>query len=247
MTDKEKLQKLFDAALRDPSLPAGSPTRAFPVASTPQCPAPEVGRLLTPTPPVEVQAVVPEPAVIAAVTEEISPSATAPTMAGVLDGAASAELGALLDEQVRRKARRHRIESLVAALVLFGLTGGGFAWFVQSPERVQAFTSAIREIRSVGDVKALVAKYQAALDRISARGQQIDQASSAMGSVVTAEDEKDPYLEAEMKGMMGGEGKTIGERSKQMKSAFGHMEEEHGKALKTTIALKKEDSFDWNQ
>ena len=118
---------------------------------------------------------------------------------------------------------------------------------MQSPERVQAFTSAMREIRSVGDVKSLVAKYQEALERISARGQQIDQASAAMGAVVTAEDEKDPYLDEEMKAMMGGEGKTIGDRSKRMQEAFGHMENEHGQALKTAVALKKEDSFEWNQ
>jgi hypothetical protein len=249
MTDKEKLQKLFDAALRAPSTGEGAPKRAVPATPAASCPAPELGRILSPARAAAPIAAAPEPAVVQAAPQgedELAEPCAAPTMGAVLDDAASAELGALLDEQIRRKKRQHRIESLVAAVVFFSLTGGGFAWFVQSPERVQAFTSAMREIRSVGDVKSLVAKYQAALERISTRGQQIDQASAAMGAVVTAEDERDPYLDAEMKSMMGGKGKTIGERGKQMKEAFGDMEREHGQALKTAVALKKDESFEWN-
>lgn len=235
MTDKEKLQKLFDAALRDQSLPVGgAPKRAFPeTTGNPQSPEP-----LTP----------PEASFQAAIS---TPAASVPVpqinVAAVLDDSAAMELGALLDDQIRRKASKRRREALVTAVVLFGLTGGGFAWFVQSPTRVEAFTSAIREIRSVGDVKAIVAKYQAALDRIGARSRQMDQATAAMGVDPAVGNYEDPNFNAEMKEMMGGEGKTVGERNQALEKSFGDKAKEHGGIPKTTVALKEGETFEWKQ
>jgi hypothetical protein len=248
MTDKQKLQSLFDAALKDPSLPsATAPTRAFP---TPVFEAVAVPAAVMPAAPVQVaqqpMAVMPEVPVAAPAVE----TASAPTMAALLDDAASAELAALLDEQHRRLKRKRRVEALVTAIVLFGSTGGGAAWFVQSPERVTAFKEAMRDIRSVGDVKSLVAKYQDALDRIGARGKQVEQATIAMGIKPTAaDDEEDPYMDAEMKQMMGGEGKgkTIGERNSAMKKSFGDMAKKNGGIPKAEVALKSEESFEWNK
>lgn len=168
-------------------------------------------------------------------------------MAAVLNDAASTELAALLDEQHKRKARKRRMEALVTALVLLGLTGGGSAWFVQDAARVQAFKEAMRDIRSVGDVKSLVAKYQKALDRVAARGKQIDQATAAMGVKKSAADDKDPFMEEEMKKMMGGKGKTVGERNRALVKNFGHMAEENGGLVKANATLKEGESFDWNQ
>jgi hypothetical protein len=214
MTDQEKLQKLFDAALRDCSPIEKAPTRAVPqpAASLQAVPMPEEK---------------PAPVAAAPMTEVLEPALQTITPVE-LDKQDAEELGALLDEQVARRNRKHRIESMVAAVVLIGLTGGSAGWFVQSPERVQAFLSVIAEIRSVGDVKGMVAKYEAALKRISARGQQIDQASSAMGVKPGAEDEKDAYFDAEMKQMMGGEGRTVGARVGNMERSFGDIREKHG-------------------
>jgi hypothetical protein len=169
---------------------------------------------------------------------------TPPTMAAVLDDAASTELAALLDEQLKRKSRKRKMEALVTACVLLGLTGGGSAWFVNSPDRVQALKEAVRDIRSVGDVKSMVAKYQAALDRVAVRSTQIEQATIAMGGKKSTGDEKDPYLEAEMKQMMGGEGKTVGERNKLVKKNFGDAGQKAGVESKTTVALKAGESFE---
>lgn len=232
MTDQEKLQKLFDAALRDSSPVAKAPTQAVPKPSATQPATPEIQ----------------EKNVATCVTAEAvtAPQPVAPEP--VLDKAAADELGALLDEQIRRRKRKHRIESLVTAVVLIGLTGGSAGWFVQSPDRVQAFLSAIAEIRSVGDVKSMVAKYEAALKRISVRGEQIDQATSAMGVKSNGKDEKDPYFNAEMKQMMGGEGKTVGDRAGRMQQAFGKMQEEHGKPSENVAAAgDEESSFGLNQ
>lgn len=244
MTDKEKLQRLFDAALKDPTeLKPVPPKRAFPVTSLDAVPVPAA---IHPAPVMTSQPM-PQAPVAVLQTDPAPQPTTPPTMAAVLDDAASTELAALLDEQQRRKKRKHRMEALVTALVLLGLTGGGSAWFVSSPDRVQAFKDAIREVRSVGDVKSLVAKYQKALDRIGARGQQIDQATAAMGVKKSAKDDEDPFMEAEMKQMMGGadKGKTVGERNRLLKQNFGHMEKKHGVDLKATAKVSSEESFDW--
>lgn len=247
MTDKQKLQSLFEAALKDSSVPSTpSLQRAFPVSSLEavQVPAAVV-------PAVSMQPVgpfVPVIPVAALPTEKTAPVGP-PTMAVVLDDAASAELAGLLDEQHRRLKRKRKVEALVTAAVLFGITGGGTIWFVQSPQRVQAFGEALRDIRSVGDVKSLVGKYQDALDRVAARSKQVDQASLAMGIQPTATEEEDPYMDAEMQQMMGGEGngKTIGQRNSALKKSFGGMAEKNGGIPKSTAALKQGESFEWNQ
>jgi hypothetical protein len=231
MTDQEKLQKLFDAALRDSSPVEKAPTRAVPKAAAELPAAPKPER---------------KPVATCALAEpESTPQ---PVVAvPVLDKAAAEELGTLLDEQIRRKKRRRRIESLVTAVVLIGLTGGSAGWFVQSPERVHALVSAIAEIRSVGDVKSMVAKYDAALKKVSARGQQIDEATNAMGVKSDGNDEKDPNFDSEMTQMMGGEGRTTGNRANRMQQAFGKMKEEHGTTNEQVAASGEDESSEWNQ
>lgn len=244
MTDKEKLQKLFDAALRDPEPATGNtPHRAFPANQAQHAAVPVTPPLLKPAPVVAHESVLPDTALAARMQNPIAETST--PKAPVLDDAASDELGALLDEQITRQARKRRRDSLVAALVLFGLTGGGFGWFVQSPDRVEAFKSAMTEIRSVTDVKGMIAKYQAALDKISARSQQIDQATAAMGIDPTTVDDKDPNMEAEMKQMMGGEGKTVGERNRALQQAFGNRAKAAGGTHKIAAVISKDDSFDF--
>jgi hypothetical protein len=147
-------------------------------------------------------------------------SFTPPPNAG-LDDAASAELGALLDEQMARQKRRRKRELIGTFVVLFGLTGGGLGWFVQSPTRLQAFREAVADIRSVGDVAAMAAKYQVALDKIAARSKHVDQATEAMGGSANQDGMKDVNMDAEMQAMMGGEGKTTGERGQILQNAFG--------------------------
>lgn len=165
MTDKQKLQQLFDAALKSPTdFTAGPPKRAFPTSSVPDAEPVRVA----PAPAACTETVEPSsPAVVNGSDTAVQPEA--PTMAGAFDAAAATELGTLLDEQLRRKSRKRKLEVLVTVAVLLGLTGGASAWFVQSPERVQACKETLRGIRSVDDVKSMVGKYQDTLNRISAR------------------------------------------------------------------------------
>ena len=203
MTDNAKLQQIFQAALKAPPAEGKAAlARAFP----------------TPVPVAAVPAAVESVPEIAPEPPAASP---APVVNAGLSDAESKELAALLDEQHQRKSRRRRRELIGTLIVVFGLTGGGFGWFVQSPARIQAFREAIADIRSVGDVQAMVAKYQKALDKIAVRSTQIDQATESMGGSANQDGMKDVNMDAEMHAMMGGEGKTTGERNKMLQNAFG--------------------------
>lgn len=272
MTDKEKLQKLFDAALKAPVEPASSvPQRAFPTPTweaqptqAPQAPVYAVpSAFATPGMPttLPVQAAAPAP-LAAAEPLPVAPAAAPAALAAaplpvssdtpILDDAASDELAALLDDQFARKKRKRRRETLVLAALMLGMCGGAGAWVVNNPHRIEAFKSALRDIRSVGDVKSLVAKYNDALNRVAARGRQIDQATTALHVKASPADEKDAFMDAEMKQMMGKEGgKTIGDRARLMKKNFGHMEEKSGVDTSATVsalkATKDEAQFQWEK
>ena len=279
MTDRDKLQQLFQAALQD-STPEGkaSLARAFPTRHTS---APETD--VAPQHPVPVAAA-PAPVAVAPVPQPFaaapigpapapfSPMPAAPASVGAaefdprktvapvaLDATAAEELGALLDEQNARKKRRARRAALCTLAFFLTTTGGFSAWFVQNPERVQAFKDAMRDIRSVADVQSMVAKYDAALERIQVRSKQIDQASMAMGIDPTkTANEEDPYFEAEMKGMMGSDAKgkaskTVGQRNGMLKDKFGHMEKDHAPATNPKQSSEQvakanaADGFDWKK
>lgn len=209
MTDPEKLQQLFQAALKAPPT-EGKVTlaRAFPTPAPLAAPAP---------------APKPVPEII-----------FTPLPNAGLDDVASAKLGALLDEQMARQKRKRRRELIGTLIVVLGLTGGGFGWFVQSPTRLQAFREAVADIRSVGDVAAMVAKYQVALDKIAARSNQIDQATESMGGSANQDGMKDVNMDAEMQAMMGGEGKTTGQRNQMLQNAFGKKIKAPEPAIKPT-------------
>ncbi len=200
MTHEQKLQQLFAAALKDCSDPEKPPTRLFTLPATVPEPAPEVA--LAPEPILEI------------------PSPLEPAVNAGLSDAESKELGALLDESQRRKSERHRRQALGTLGVMVALVGGGVGWFVQSPQRMQAFGEAVQDIRSIGDVTAMAAKYQVALDKIATRSNHIDEATKLMGVSADQDQKEDPNMEAEMRTLMGNEGKTTGERNQLVRQSL---------------------------
>lgn len=204
MTDQEKLKKLFQAALQDSSEVDKPLTRAFPA------PATQVSDL-----------VVAVPANVFVTPAAVDPDLLVPMDNAGLDGEASKELAVMLDDQRIRISRKQHRATLVTCAILMVVLGGGGGWFASSPQRVQAGRDAIREVRSVGDISSVVASYRSSLDKVAARGEQIEHATGAMGVTGSALHEKDPYLETEMTEMMGGEGRTVGERNAKLNAAFG--------------------------
>jgi hypothetical protein len=246
MTDQEKLQKLFEAALKDSSELTKPPTRAFPNPVIAEAPSPPV-----PAPVVTQVGFQPAAVFVSQPQVEVAEAVpVTPAPQAGLDAATSTELGKLLDDQRSRLSRKRRRDTLVVLGVFLAMSGGGYGWFVQSPQRVQAFKDAVRDIRSVGDVATMVAKYRESLDRVAVRGKQIEQASAAMGVKASAADEADPYMEAEMAAMMGGEGKTVGQRNKALKENFGHMQEKNSQAAakpESAAKMKEGEEFDWKK
>lgn len=215
MTDKEKLQQLFNAALLDDSSLTKAPTRAFPES--------KVSQGYVPPAATSTKTVVAEEnaeAHVAASSPAADGQVEALPNAG-LDEATSNELGRLLDEQHARVSLRRRREWVTAVLVLVGLVGGGIGWFASSPARVSALGTALAEIRSVGDVKGMMGKYQGALDKIGTRGAEIEETSKAMGVDTAAVGNEDPYLEAETEAFTGEKGSGVGARNRQMQEKFG--------------------------
>lgn len=235
MTDKEKLQRLFDAALKDTSEVNKAPTRAFPspVYQAAQVPVPVAGPIVASVP-AEVEKAVVEDLVV-------------PLPNAGLDDTTATELGNLLDDQRARLKRRHLRQAAATLAVCLTLTGGGYGWFVQSPARVQALQDAFRDIRSVGDIQSLVAKYQASLDRIAARSQQIEQVTTAMGVEPGSGGEEDPYFDAEMQEMMGGEGKTVGQRNQGLQQSFEQVKKENEQVTIPVTKLSQADSFEYSR
>ena len=170
----------------------------------------------------EPAALAPATAAVAAVPAATTDATPFVPNAGMTE-ALSTELAALLDERHKRNVRKRRRDALVVLILLFCICGGSSAWFIQSPARMQALREAVSDIRSIGDIGSIVAKYQVALAKVAVHSQQIDQSTNSMGVSTDQSGEKDPAFDTEMKQMMGGEGKTAGERDRQLQRKFGDM------------------------
>ncbi|MBC7980763.1 MAG: hypothetical protein H7Y36_09400 [Armatimonadetes bacterium] len=202
MTDEQKLQQLFDAALKDSPRIDKAPAPLSPKATIPAAHA-------APAPLTETQR-----------------EAAAPPSANLgLDEKASSELANLLESQNQRKTSKLRRNSLISLATCLVIVGGGLGWFVQSPQRVQAFRQAVKEARSVGDIGAILASYQKSVDRVAARSNHINEATEAMGVSSNQDDAEDPNFEAEMLAISGGEGKSTAQRDQLLKEKFGKIAE----------------------
>ncbi len=139
----------------------------------------------------------------------------------------STELGAILDAKVAKEKRNRRLSLVFTLLFLAGIGGGATAWVVTNPERFEAMKAVIAEIKSAGDLKGMVAKYQKALDRIAVRGEQINDATVAMGvDPASAEDMADQGFDKEMREMMGEDGgPTSASRNAKLTDKFDHVKE----------------------
>jgi hypothetical protein len=146
MSDKQKLQCLFEAALKDPSLPSGGmPRRAYPVPVFDAMPVPRVEA----TPVRAVHPARPMPCVpVAALPPESAWQGNAqPTMGKVLDHAASSELASLMQNQNRWEHRKFRVNLLFSATVLSALAAVGSVWWLQAGQQHPTSAETTREVR----------------------------------------------------------------------------------------------------
>lgn len=147
-----------------------------------------------------------------------------------LDTGISAELGSIMDAKVARAKRKRRRGLVFMVLFFVGVTGGATGWVVTNPERFDAMKKVIAEIKSVGDIQGMVAKYQKALDKVAVRGEQIDAATVSMGvDPTSAEGMADQGFDKEMRDMMGEDGgPTAAARNAKIVEKFKHVQEGGG-------------------
>lgn len=267
MTNREDLDKLFEAALHEKSAPSryGTPesqVKSAPAAFNkpiPQQPEPSAFQAAPPAgqgyvqpqqqpvqpqfqpvpqhpqPPQQFQAAPPQqPAIQPAPAQDAGlidiSQVDDPFAAQAVkskDTALSEELGSILDAKVAKEKRRKRRGRIMLVLFFFSVTGGSAAWVVTNPERYKAMKEVITEIKSVGDIEGMVAKYQKALDKIAVRGEQIDAATESMGvDPRSADHMADQGFDKEMREMMGEDGgPTTAERDKLLREKFKSVEE----------------------
>lgn len=255
MTNREDLEKLFEAALHEKAAPSRFGTPEEQKKATPKAFQNPVERP-SPTPAPssqEAPALAFQPAPEAPSSENAFQAAPQPSKASDLidiaetgdpfaeqaikskDTALSAELGAILDEKVAREKKKKTRGKLVLVGLLLATTGGASAWVVMNPERFEAMKQVVAEIKSAGDIKGMVAKYQAALDKVAVRGEQINAATESMGvDPASMADAEDQGFDKEMREMMGEEGgPTTAARDKILREKFKSVEET-GSLIKKT-------------
>ncbi len=248
MTGREDLDKLFEAALQQKEAPSiyGTPESmkktapaAFSKPGAPFQAAP------TPTTAPMDNAFAAAPFVAAAPGAPKADVVLDTLGMTSLDNTINAELAEIMDAKIVRDKARRRRGRLTLVLIFLGVTGGAAGWVVSNPDRLEALKATIAEIKSVGDIKGMVAKYQVALDKIAVRGKQIDAATVSIGVDPTSMDgHEDPGFDKEMQAMMGEEGgKTTAVRDKLLREKFGDVQKTGSlMKLKEDAAEKTEDT-----
>jgi hypothetical protein len=217
MTAQEKIQELAMAALRSAPPPAGVPKPATFMA------APEKLRAIPTAAPVEPVAKVEVAAPVAAmpVTEAgLQPEAPAFKDEGC------PELRAMIDEREAKKQTTQKRQSLAVTLSLLAMLAAAGGWFAVSPSAqakvakvVPLFKESLRDVKTLANTKE---NFDKQLEQVGARGNQIDDASRALGvDPTTVPDEAGAELDTAMKDMMGGEGRTTSERNKEVQEKLG--------------------------
>ena len=250
-TNKEALDKIFEAALRETDKPAPSPrvVRRPPqeITRSLETNAAVNAVLATPPPRRPIRPVCTNVEIPMEVSRRERRSAKKLAKSEseqrrrdtLFDDAAADKLGALLDQKFKKEAisrKRAKYATIAVAVIAIGSVIG---WFTQNPDRLQAITAAISEIRSVTDINQVVGGYEESLDKVSSRSAQIDHASGALGIDPTTVEHEDPNMDTEMKAMMGGEGSTTGDRARALQAAFGS-DQNAGGTIQTSKSLNKD-------
>lgn len=136
------------------------------------------------------------------------------------------DLSVLLDEQARRLKKKRQRANWFILVVLLALGGSGGAWYAKSPENRAAVAQFIQHIKEgrkdlalVADPVAMAQQFDESLAEINTRKDAIAEASQSMG--VNTDNVVEDGLNAEMKDMMGGEGRTVAERNAMLREKMG--------------------------
>lgn len=136
------------------------------------------------------------------------------------------ELRAMIDGRDQKKAKSLKRQSLTMTFSLLAVLSAVGGWIVVSPAaqaKVARVVPLLKE--SAHDVKPIAnakGEFDKSLDKISANGAVLDEASRQLGvDPTTVPAEAGEGLDGGMKDMMGGEGRTTSERDKEMQEKLG--------------------------
>lgn len=215
VSSQDKIKELAMAALRAAPTPGGAPK---PAGFTP------VAQPLTETPsdetlPTQASFEAPAP------KETEGNEETAPAFKDHGDP----ELRAMIEEQEKRKekalAKKRRILALTALAIIAGL-GTSVALSPSLQSKLLSVTPMLKQAKD--DVKMLgnmTSQYDESLEKISAQGKHIEDATRAMGvEPASVGEDEDLHMTAEMNELTGGEGNATGDRNANFRKKFGIVE-----------------------
>lgn len=203
MTAQEKINQLATAALR-----SAPPEPSLPKPATYMAPFEK-----------------PKTVALVEVPVSAAPAVAAAPVAAFKDEP-DPELRAHIEEREALLRKRHQHKSIAVTFGILALfAAGGIGCYTSPKARAEIMALVPALSQSVDDVKlvgSITKKYDEQLDQIAVRGDQIADATRAMGvdtDSVSAED--NAGLDAEMARMMGEDGPTTGQRDQALQEKFG--------------------------
>ncbi len=228
MADQEELDKLFEAAIygRKPPSRFGTPddqVKAAPAAFQKAQSDSEIADATSASPfKADLSEAKPFVAFTASPTqassseEDASPEVVLDEKAvAALDENVNAEFEQLTDKKIAKaKAKRSRDRLMLYVLLIGSVVGGG-GWLMKNPDKMESIKNILVEIRSTIDPTAAAGKYDKSLEKIAGRGDQLGDASSALGGKET--EGEDQSLGNEMKQLSGEDSTGLSTSEKQKK------------------------------
>lgn len=205
MTTQERIAQLSRAALRSAPEPTGAPKPAVPLTSFDRqahvAPAPQ-----------------PEPVPVAIPAPQAAPAP--------FKDEPDQAFRDMLDEREAKRKRQHSIRNRVLVTGVFLALASLGAWVAVSPKAQAKLSALVHHLKQSGkDVKSLgsiTGQYDEKLKKVTARSEQIDGATRAMGvDPATADPKQDPHMDAEMRKLMGDGATTTLDRNNTIQQKFG--------------------------
>jgi hypothetical protein len=228
MTAQEKINQLATAALR-----SGPPAPVAPKPATYMAPFEK--------PKTVALAEVPASAAPVASAEPAAPAAPAEPAAVPFKDEADPALRAQIEEREAFLQKRQQRKSLAVTFGLLALFAAGGTWCYTSPKAraeigalVPALSQSVEDVKMLGSITK---KYDEQLEKIAVRGDQIADATRAMGvDPDSVSPGSNAELDAEMAKMMGEDGPTTGQRDKALQDKFGFIGKLAGDKAKPAAA-----------
>jgi len=157
----------------------------------------------------------------------------APALATSTPCGLDSDLQAELEAREKRLKKKRALQSRTVTLLGVAALAGIGAWYHFSPSFHAQVDELVRNLRQSGkDVKTMgtiTESYDKQLEKVAAHGNQLDQATRALGADPTQASADDPNFDKQARELTG-EDPSATDRSKQLKEKFGGVRKFAGKA-----------------